>query len=103
MNKDRLTVNDMRPCIRRTKFVIWRIYSLFSVYLIMLYFRKCKDYRRLNYYTETEECPPNFIKYLLRESTQTENIFEQRCRNHPRVFSKSRIIMSMVAHSRRKK
>jgi hypothetical protein len=33
-----------------------------------------------NHYTQSEECPPNFKKYLLHESTQTENIFRRQCR-----------------------
>jgi len=33
-----------------------------------------------NHYTGSEECPPNFKKYLLHESIQTENFFRQQCR-----------------------
>ncbi len=32
-----------------------------------------------NYYTNTEQCPTNFNRYLLYQSTQSENLFRRDC------------------------
>lgn len=32
-----------------------------------------------NHYTNTQECPTNFNRYLLHESIQTDNLFRQQC------------------------
>jgi hypothetical protein len=32
-----------------------------------------------NYYTNTEECPANFNRYLLYQTTQSENLFREHC------------------------
>lgn len=47
--------------------------------LIIFQFRQCGRYIKPNYYTSTEECPPNFEKYILKQSTQTENLFRRDC------------------------
>jgi hypothetical protein len=53
---------------------------LTTIYLLNK-FRKCGQYNLKNFYTQTAECPFNFDKYLIHESTQTENAFRRECRH----------------------
>ncbi|UJR19130.1 hypothetical protein I4U23_022260 [Adineta vaga] len=41
--------------------------------------QKCNQYNMNNFYTQTEECPINFNKYLLHESIQTETVYREEC------------------------
>ena len=42
-----------------------------------------------NYYTQTEDCPSGFLKYILHKSTETENVYRQSCRKCGFLWLKS--------------
>ncbi|CAF1020496.1 unnamed protein product [Adineta steineri] len=43
--------------------------------------QKCSEYKMNNFYTQTEECPLGFDKYLLHQSTQSETVYRRECRS----------------------